>query len=249
MMGEDNWDFYFCTIDDQPHSTFVNLTIGEMAPIAELPIFHGIDLVLHHPNPENGMTTNTEFERLCQIEDMISAQGKPNWAFVARQTGKGLRRYFFYADTSLRADAVLQDLRSAFPDYTMSHFSFEDTNWDTYLGNLYPNPIAWNEISNRHVYESLREHGDDLNSPREIDHTVIFTNSKAAQAFEVYAKENGYKISRNSKELFKKEIRLLLQKEQIPSKLDPITYEIRQQATGCGGVYDGWGCSVVSADH
>lgn len=69
--ANDHWDFYFCEIDSKPHSTMVDLSLFDVAPLATLSVFHCIELELRHPNPKHDMTTNEEFQPLKDLEDLI----------------------------------------------------------------------------------------------------------------------------------------------------------------------------------
>lgn len=243
---DDIWNLYSCAIEDRPHSTFVNLSIGEQSLIPPLPVFYGIDGVLQTPYPNQGMTTDNEFDRLCDLGDLIGSFNTAGWTYVARQTGNEKRRFFFYANNATAAQPVLAAMAVSFLEYSVSHFSFKDPNWDTFWDNLYPNEIAWNEICNRDVRIQLQKHGDDLDVPHEVDHTVQFTSSKGANNFAKLAQEKGYTVIKTSKGFLSKRINLLLQKVQIPSELDSVTLELKQTSQALGGTYDGWGCVVGS---
>ncbi len=243
---EDQWNFYSCEISGRPHSTFVNLTLAASAPIKPLSCFHGIDVELQFPHPEHGMTTDKEFDRLSDMGDLIGTFETSTLRFVARQTGNGLRRFYFYAQSKDSLSKALETLTKTFSDYEFSHFEFDDPDWTTYFSDLYPNGIALNEMSNRDVCSQLLEHGDQLHIGREIDHNFYFTNNKAAKRFSAYASGSGYSVTQTAKGFFKKEIHLLLQKAHAPSELDPITFELAQESEALGGIYDGWGCSVMA---
>ncbi len=94
MSSNDLWDFYFCEIDGKPHSNMVKLSLFDVAPIVPLSFFHCIEISLRHPNPENGMTTNEEFQTLKDLEDLIEQNETRNLEYVARQTGDCKRKFF-----------------------------------------------------------------------------------------------------------------------------------------------------------
>ncbi len=54
--SNEHWDFYFSEIDGAPHSTMVNPSLWDVAPIAALCEFYCIEIKLKYPKPENGMT-------------------------------------------------------------------------------------------------------------------------------------------------------------------------------------------------
>jgi uncharacterized protein YaaR (DUF327 family) len=236
----DHWDFYSCVIDDKPHSTFVNLSLFKVAPIQSLGIFCGLEVRLKYPHPKHGMSTDEEFQTLSDMEDLIRENQTKGLKYVGRQTGDCKRK--FYVGSQADFGSIIDRFVQAFPDYEKSNFSFEDVEWRTYFEDLYPNAMAMNEITNRAVYDRLEESGDDLSIPRTIDHFVIFKDAKRAKEFEKIVKQKGFTVEVDTKGLLKKTVELLVQRVDVPSSLDPITFELEQLAESLGGKYDGWGC-------
>jgi hypothetical protein len=245
---EDTWDFYSCSIDDLPHSTFVNLSIANRAPIAELPMFKAIEVTLLHPNPDTQMSTNAEFDRLSDMEDFIQTFDSEELLFIGRQTGAGKRKFYFYSAPTQDMATLIEAFTTTFPEYHQTSFQFEDPKWQTYLNDLYPNDIAFNEIGNRHVVFQLAEYGDDGQTPRTIDHNIIFTDKSASKEFENIATAMGFSVSVKRQGIFNRTYDVLLQKTDSPVALDPVTMDLKNRAKQLGGEYDGWGCTTVTSD-
>lgn len=243
----DRWDFYSCEIEGKPHSTMVNLSVFDIAPKPRLNVFHSLEITLKYPNPEHGMTTNEEFQPLSDMEDLIHRNETEHLVYLARQTGDGKRKFYFYASPEVDFVSFMDVVGQAFPAYEKTTFNFEDPNWHTYFEDLYPNAIAMNEISNRAVLFRLEENGDNLEIPREIDHTVVFKNRKKANDFSKIVEERGFTVGINSSGIFNKTFDLLVQRIDPPSRLDPITFELQELAESLGGSYDGWGCMVQTS--
>ncbi len=244
-ISSDLWDFYSCEIDDKPHSTMVNLSLFDVAPIQKLSLFCCIEVKLRYPNPKNGMTTNEEFQTLSDMEDLIFQSQTMDLKYIARQTGDSKRKFCFYCKSGAALGSLIERMNQAFPAYEKSHFNFGDAEWRTYFEDLYPNAIAMNEITNRAVLRQLEESGDNLSIPRTIDHSIIFKNGKQAKEFEKIVKQKGFTVEVKTMGIFKKTFDLLVQRVDPPSSLDPITFELEQLAKELGGSYDGWGCMQV----
>jgi len=206
----DRWDFYSCEIEGKPHSTMVNLSLFNIAPIPKLNFFYCLEVTLRHPDPEHGMTTNEEFQPLSDIEDLIHRSDTEDLRYVARQTGVGKRKFYFYASPEVNFVAVIDALDQAFPAYEKTMFSFEDADWQTYFEDLYPNAIGMNEISNRSVFLQLEANGDNLDIPRVIDHTVIFKNRDKVEEFSMFAEERGFTVEIKTSGIFRKTYDLLV---------------------------------------
>ncbi|MDE1130755.1 MAG: DUF695 domain-containing protein [Ascidiaceihabitans sp.] len=240
--SSEHWDFYFCEIDGAPHSMMVDLSLLDVAPISEFREFYCIEIKLMYPNPENGMTTLEEFQPLENLEEFINVNLTAALKLVASQTGDCKRNFYFYGTAQAGFEALVDDFTKAFPAYETTTFKFEDADWQTYLNDLYPNAMAMNEITNRAVYIRMEEGGDDLNIPRNIDHSVIFQDRKQMKQFEKTVIEKGFSVEIKSSGIWKKTFDLLVQRIDSPSSLDPITFELERLAEDFGGSYDGWGC-------
>ena len=246
-VSTDRWDFYACEIEGKPHSTMVNLSLFESAPIPKLNLFYCLEITLKHPDPEHGMTTNEEFQPLSDMEDLIHQNETEHLKYIARQTGDDKRKFYFYASPEADFISLTDTLDQAFPAYEKTSFNFEDSDWQTYFENLYPNAIGMNEISNRSVCLQLEAHGDNLDIARVIDHTVIFKNREQASEFKRIAEGRSFAVEIKTSGIFRKTQDLLVQRVDPPSRLDPITYELQELAVGLGGAYDGWGCMVQTS--
>jgi regulator of RNase E activity RraB len=246
-MESDHWDFYSCEIEGKPHSTMVNLSLFNVAPIRMLNTFYCIEVTLRHPSPIHGMTMSEEVPVLNDIEDLIGENQTAGLKYIGRQTGDGKRKFYFYGYSQTDFDSLMKDLDQTFPIYEKNDFNFEDTEWRAYFENLYPNAMAMNEIKNRAVFIRLEESGDDLSVPRTVDHSVVFTDKAKAKEFESIVKQKGFTVQVTTEGLFKKKFDLLVQRVDAPSDLDPITFELEQLAEGLGGKYDGWGCIAMAS--
>jgi len=239
------WDFYICEIEGAPHSTLVDMSLINRAPIHGLSIFHCLEVGLRFPDPAHGMTTDDEVPELDRLEKLIEKNNAVDFKYVARQTGNQSRKFYFYASESFNFKSLLDAVEQAFPVYEASTFNFEDARWDTYCDNLYPNEIGLNEILNRRVCSELLKNGDDLDVAREVDHFVMMDNKRNAKAFLAEVKAQGFDVTMQSEGFLKKTYTLHIRKMDAPAALDHVTLELSRLALRLGGEYDGWGCSVA----
>lgn len=99
---------------------------------------------------------------------------------------------------------------------------------------------------NRLAVEALQDNGDDLATPREIDHFVYFDDLDALTRFEQQADGLGFRV-RNHVETEEGRPGLQVYRIDIPSfeKIDEVTLPLYRAAVECGGQYDGWESGVV----
>ncbi|TMV54521.1 DUF695 domain-containing protein, partial [Thioclava sp. BHET1] len=180
---------------------------------------------MKHPDPMRGMSANEAFQDLRDMEDLILGGENETIRYIARQTGAGRCKFYFYASPDLDFSSFMRKIHKAFPEYEIFTFDFEDADWHIYFENLYPNRMGMNEILNRSVYENLEENGDDLDIPRTIDHTIIFRTRDQASEFSKVVERIGFTVKLDARGTGSGTYDLLVQRVDQPSELDPITYE------------------------
>ncbi|MDM4770116.1 ribonuclease E inhibitor RraB [Solimonas sp. SE-A11] len=99
---------------------------------------------------------------------------------------------------------------------------------------------------NRLAVAALEDNGDDLATPREIDHFVYFDDLDGLTRFEQQAEGLGFRV-RHHVETEEGRPGLQVYRIDIPSfeKIDEITLPLYRAALDCGGQYDGWESQVV----
>ena len=171
-----NWDFYHSKVDHKPAYIFFDLEISKEVDLSEYTYMAYVRLYLLAPNGD-GLSTNEEYENLCDIEDSLENKLIENKsAYVGRNTSDGCRDFYFYiidpSDWQQKVKLVMND----FPDYEYDAGEREDKNWDTYFNFIYPSTRDWETIKSRHVCDDLTKEGDLLTKEREIDHWIYFKN-------------------------------------------------------------------------
>jgi Family of unknown function (DUF695)/Regulator of ribonuclease activity B len=245
----DNWDSYFCRVDDKPGSIFLDLDIAGDAPLVGYAHVAYVRLRMRNPRPD-GLSSQDEFEILKQIEDRLNASltAAGAAAYVGRTTSDGSRDYYFYLRVAGAWDARVALAMKPFPDYRYETATRADPQWETYFEFLYPSPEDMQRIQNRRVCESLRENGDTLTEEREIDQTAYFPNDAARAKFIARALDLGFKVRRErAPEEAGAGYGVQVYSVDLPSfeNIDQITLPLHRVANEVGGSYDGWESEVV----
>ncbi|GLQ97419.1 DUF695 domain-containing protein [Dyella mobilis] len=240
----DQWDFYRLLVDDMPASIFVDLGIASGAPLVQFPNLAFLSVRMQQPRPD-GLSSQDEYEALIALEDGVSESigHSGRSIYVGRNTCGGHRDFYFYTDDST-IEAVLRNAMAKWPDYEFETGTRADADWSVYWNFLYPSAEDFQRISNRNLIDKLREHGDQIEAPRKIDHFAIFKTQSGSDGFVSYLRSNGYNISHTtgaSGEQFD----VAFDRVDQPSRMDEVTIELHGAALGHNGEYDGWGCSIV----
>ena len=265
----DDWDSYFCTVEDKPSSIVVNLGLAEEADAISHPVLCYVSIFLRNPDPE-GFPAPDEEETIAAMEDSLVE------SFHAPDTGRcaghcltdGRLDVFFYLDSgdnwSERVAAVLDH----FPSHQWEAGSHDDPEWELYFGFLYPDDVCMLHIQNRRVCDQLTEQGDDLSVSRRLEHLAIFRSHENATTFAAIAKEMGYaldsidsmeetdplaEMEQDGQEPFSMATgsaslrvwQVRLSRPDCPDASDEISLLLFNLAREHNGEYFGWSCAAL----
>jgi regulator of RNase E activity RraB len=245
----DNWDFYFCTIDEKVASIFLDLGIADSAPLEEYQAMAYVRVFMNQPR-EDGLASNDETDSLNSLEDCVESALTADDAalYVGRSTCDGYRDFFFYARDAENWPSAVAEAMAEFPSYKIEQGSREDEDWVLFFDFLYPSEMNWQVIQNRRVCENLDDKGDAFKKAREIDHWAYFPNKESLEAFEQTVVDLGFKVcGYTGEEEDQNEYGIHISKVDLPTfdTIDDITLPLFDLAKELGGEYDGWTTTVV----
>ena len=258
----ESWEFYECVIDDERAFVALDLAFHDEGPDPVRPVSVRVTVPLLSPR-EDGLPSSEERPRLDAIEDLVRAEFEKAGAVqVGRASFGGAVRHFFYARSEDDARIVAARCTELVGDRELEVGGYEDPEWEQYFDFLYPNVLGWQYIQDRRVLDALRENGDALETPRQIDHTAFFATPAARETFRAAVAERGFRIDGTEDAEAGREGReggegeqgeqgeqpyaIRFSHELAPLDIFPVTIELVTLAGELDGSYDGWGCMVVS---
>jgi hypothetical protein len=249
MSGSD-WDFYQCNVNGVPASIYVDLALKAFAPDSRRSTILCVWVYLLHPNPENGLSTQLEFEALSGIEDALTDTLKNNFSasYAGRITNAGRREFYFYSTSSDGLEDKVQTALQTFPEYKFEAWSQPDPEWNQYLSLLYPNKNNLRWIMDRRVTNALERQGDPLTLPRPIEHYSYFVTDRDRAQFTISILENGFEVVREIEPSINDSKFGLIYKNLQPATLDEIfqtTGFLEERSAHFRGDYDGWESIVL----
>ena len=243
-----DWDFYFCRVDDSPASIFVDLGASTVAPLAQFPVMAHVRLYLRNPR-EDGLSSQAEFETLRSLEDALeSLQSDAEGTYVGRCTSDGCRDFYFYARNGISWEKRVATIMKDFPAYEFECGTRSDPAWTAYFNFLYPSDEDRERIQNRRTCEVLEKNGDKLTTARPVDHWAYFPNPELRRAFVQDAQALGYDVAEWIDSTSADErCGVRLSAVGLPSldTIDELTLPLFRAARARGGEYDGWETQVV----
>jgi uncharacterized protein (TIGR01619 family) len=247
---QQDWDVYFCYLEDAPAFISVDLGYFDFAPLSDKP--HLIEVAVSLlTSTSDGFPENEEWEKLEAIEDMLvhSFEEKLEATFVGKTLNNGRRGLYFYSGDTLLVEQMVDELREHFTEYTFEYQIQEDPNWEIYFEYLYPDEDSLLRIQNNKMLRLLEEQGDQAYIPRQINYTLYFrsTQDRASVIKEVVT--HGFTVEEESEYMDDDETpyKLELTRE---SKADEetiylVTEMLQELAQKYDGEFDGWETQVI----
>lgn len=252
----DDWEVYFCHVQENPATILLNLALHERAPMEGYPIMAYLDVTLLNPD-ESGLTAEEEFPRLLELEDAILGAVENEVIYVGRCATDGLWTFFFYLPENPSWGDRVHSVMLNFPEYSWDSGMHEDPGWETYLDFLYPDKADMDGIRNERVRRQLAENGDDLEEPRPVEHWLTFSTMEDRAGFSLEAAKQGFTILADTPEEDpaaappdqetgqEASFGLALQRPDAPADLDEVTLGLHEMAEPFRGSYLGWSTSLA----
>jgi len=245
----DQWDFYFCTVNDSLASIFLNMGLREQAPLPAKPWLLWVWIYFRSPR-EDGLSNSDEAPTLHQIENALaSALSETCGAILGgRITTEGRREFYFYGETCDGFEITAKNCLAAFPEYRFDLQSEQDPEWKQYFDALYPSPRDMQRMANRDVLDALERNGDVHTIVREVDHTLDFPSETARKRFCNQVLEQGYRLTQESEFEGERGFRMTVSRDHSVDQdtIDEIVLNLMELAEQFGGEYDGWGTTAMT---
>ncbi|MDB5384494.1 MAG: hypothetical protein JWM11_140, partial [Planctomycetaceae bacterium] len=234
-------------------SVIVNLAVGDLAPIPELPVLLTVSIPLLDPGTQ-GLGTASERRLLNELEaELVGALAHELHAlFIGRVLGHGLLVCSFQAPEGTLAHSCVSAVLREFPSY--NHFQLDaqdDPDWEMYFIDLYPNRTEFQTMANHSRQAMASERGNRLEVPRPICHWAYFPNIACRNAFLLRIAAGGFR-ARLRESLDADEfdspfcVELMRLDRADHPYLDQLVLNLFSLAEECGGYYDGYVADVFA---
>ncbi|GGK82228.1 DUF695 domain-containing protein [Rufibacter glacialis] len=248
-----DWEVYFCQIESKPAFIGLDLNLATLAPLEEQNQVIEITVPLASVR-EDGFPEDIEWEALGDIEDaLVTAFENGLEAIMAGKTlNAGLRKFYFYASEVLLVEHHLKEVEEAFPQYQFAAETWEDPEWETYLGFLFPEPADLQRIQNGKVLRNLEDLGDNPDVSRKVVHWIYFRDEASLEKYWQEIAAKGYRKEEEGFEPHSEETPFKLQvsleaKTQEETIHDMVLY-LWNLAQEQDATYDGWETSIEKGD-
>lgn len=242
---EQNWVMYPNETDEGVRLVGVNIALSSVAPDSSRPLCTLIYIYFTKPG-DDGMGDSKERDAIGEMEDAFAQtlEKKFDALHVASVRGGGAIGFWIYSKPRIDAQ-IEQEARAAFPNLELEFQSRMDAKWEGYW-DLLPDDDTMREIADMHLVALLESKGDDLATPRPVEHFAIFAEKREAEQFMRMAGKHEFDTRFSESE---KNGPVIV----IATREDPVDLESIQEVTALlsnlaeqeGGEYDGWETRVV----
>ena len=241
-------EYYIASGEKSPVMTELEMDYIDIAPEKERPWLLWAFLKMKEIDGE-GFPTTSELDALQEVTlPLEDALGRElDAVYVGQKYADGWLELYFYAPTAKRFQTIVTEHASN--HYVFDTGSARDAKWEHYRFRLYPDALMLQQIQSRDIIEELKEAGDDLSKPREVEHYLQFqTEANAKRAGERLASE-GFaikEITYDSSEEYAHT--LTLTKEHIIDEalLQKLAGTLIEAASKEHGLYAGWSTVLSS---
>jgi len=247
LNDEGNWNSYFCTRDDHDASVFLNLELIDFAPMSDKPYLHILNITMINPR-EDGLSSNDEFDELMELEDAIEQSIKGfSTIYAGRITTNKRRNLYFYSHYKEDFQINIEKTMALFPTYSYEMHIEEDSLWQKYEDELYPDPRQYQMIENNMVVEQLEVNGDSLEKERLVYHWIYFKDESDKKKFLEVVLDMGFEVeseSHDAEEIFPYGLNISRIDRVDYNSINTYSLDLWDIAENCNAVYDGWETSV-----
>jgi len=245
-MNED-WGVFSRESGERPALVSLDFELLPAAPLVHYPILATVRIALHNPGPD-GLPSPAESDEIGPLENAIQDALKLEGAkLVALVWVDGFRKLYFYAPPGCQVKRWVEAACEG-SGYQVSASVRPDPQWLYFVDELSPSAWELQVLSNNQVIATMLENGDDVESPRDVDHYLYFpTDEHRSQAIAA-AKTQGFEVS----ELLEDEpppnpfgVQLTRRDSISPASITEPVELLFRLAEQHNGDYDGWGSPVV----
>lgn len=247
---EESWSTFLRDIEGRPATVVLNHSWLESGPESGRRTLVRVAAPLLSPDSA-GLPGTDELNTLADLDDVLveAAEKTGDAVFVGMMAYSGERTWYFFTKRPPATLSTIEGVTKTWKTHKATASTIEDADGELFAETVCPTgaEIRWN--GDMIVIDQLREAGDDLSSPREIEHYAYFEDEDSAAEFVAWCSENDFN---NAKVEEGDDGEFLVSFSHTGSPdIDDVferTSAADDAATDLGGMYDGWETRVVKGN-
>ena len=247
------WNTYQAKQEKGVSSTNLRMDLIDQAPI------NGYDFLFYvkikyRVTKESDFPIGNKLKKLYRIKDAIydKMQSVVDSKYVGSFMYDGSRFEYYYVKDASDVESYIDKLfRNEFRGEKYEVFIKDDPSWDLYRNFLYPNDEIKNFMSNRDTVIQLKNAGDDVETPRKIDHYAVFTSQNDMNLFAAEVEKLSFTIDekkQTSNKDFPHEIKFSRENSTTLENVMKFTTQLIELTKKYNGNYEGWETYVIKKE-
>jgi hypothetical protein len=235
----EQWAVFPDDFGDQSEVYAVDLGAVGAAPVTDLPIRLDVDA---RYAPAGGGSDEAAAAELTDLDGVVE-EAVHAWGgrVVGRVSGAGIRRYTAH----LPAEPPSLALETS-PRLVVSTATQYDPQWAYVRDTLAPDEQQAHVVSDLALIAALDAQGDQLRTPRPLEHTAYFDGTDPAEAAADELRTVGFDVTVSRDDEGQFALVAVRTDPVAPPAVHQVTWSVKAAADRHGGSYDGWTCAPTT---
>lgn len=186
------------------------------------------------------------FEEFLETKEslIIALAYEDRARYVGSRVVDGWSEFYFYAPFSKELDSMVSAILKP-TGYIFESNVVRDAKWGFYLSQLSPTELEHHHILSAKIINQLKEEGDDLTVPRDVEHYVSFETPTQKNRFINTLEIEGFSFKDDiATDEFEHGIALVkkhsISYDEVKKVVDELFIEIKKE----NGYYEGWSTTL-----
>lgn len=185
---------------------------------------------------------NDELDEFFETKEslIIALEHENRAVYVGNRLVGEWSEIYFYAQDSKQLDAITAKMLKL-SNYIYESNVAKDKDWDFFHHNIFPTDLELALMQSAQIISYLEEEGDNLSTPREVEHYASFEMSSQKERFIKKAIESGFKFKDDlSSEDFDYGVALIKEHSVTAPELEKVITELMDIIKQESGEYELW---------
>ena len=200
----------------------------------------------------NALDENTEgFEEFLDMKEslIIALEHEERAKYVGSRVIDGWSELYFYADDSKGLDAIVKNILQS-SSYVYESNVVRDAKWNFHYRHLAPSELELCHIQSEKIIFLLQEEGDNLETPRTVEHYASFTTPTQKNRFINSLDTEGFTFKDEiSSEEFEHGVALVKTHAVTSEEVQKVVNELFEVIKKEQGYYEGWSTLLAEDEN
>jgi hypothetical protein len=195
--------------------------------------------------------SNAGFEEFLETKEslIITLEHDEKSKYVGMRVVDGWSELYFYADDSKELDMRVSKMLAP-SKYKYESSVVKDAKWDFHYKNIFPTELELCHIESEKIIFLLKEEGDILATPRDVEHYVSFELPTQKNRFLNTLELEGFSVKDEiDSQEFANGVALVKNHAVTSQEVKEVVEELFRALKKSQGYYEGWSTTLVASEN